>query len=69
VGFYIENVKGTIFLKSTFTLYNAVNCDNYMHRREQIIYLQLVMIIQKVTYLHIFKIENCLVVHIVGLDL
>ena len=72
VGFYIENVKGMIFdffFKSTITLYNAPSIMTTMHRREQTIYLQLVIIIKKVTYLHINKIENCLVVHIVGLDL
>ena len=42
-----------------------------MHRREQTIYLQLINNIKKkhkkVTYLHLYKMENCLV--IVGLDL
>ena len=56
---------------STLHNINAPSIVTTMHPREQTIYLQLINKLKrerkKVTYLHIYKMENCLVV--VGLDL
>ena len=55
---------------STSTSYDAPSIVTTMHRLEQTIYLQLINnknIYKKVTYLHIYKMENCL--DVVSLDL
>jgi hypothetical protein len=49
-------------ITSTSTLYNAPSIVTTMHRREHTIYLQLInkkLFEKKITYLHIYKIENC----------
>ena len=49
-------------ITSTSTLCNAPSIVTTMHRREHTIYLQLInkkLFEKKITYLHIYKIENC----------
>jgi hypothetical protein len=58
------------YIFTTSTSYDAPSIVTTMHRREQTIYLQLInnkKIYKKVTYLHIYKMENSL--DVVGLDL
>ena len=53
---------------TTSTSYDAPSIVTTMHRHGQITYYNLsIKKVKKVTYLHIYKMENCL--DVVGLDL